>query len=195
MIITQLTQTAKLFLASCLKEGDVVVDATLGNGMDTLFLREQVGDSGKVYAFDIQPLAMERSRKRLPKQMQSNVEWILDTHAKMKDYVHEKVQAVIFNLGYLPESDHMIKTHWGTTRIALEQALHLLLSGGLIVISAYIGHDGGEEYRGVEAMMRKLDARAYKVIEVNPLNQSSVAPKLLICQKVMDIEQIHWKKE
>ncbi|QHW33276.1 methyltransferase domain-containing protein [Paenibacillus rhizovicinus] len=45
--------------------GGVVIDATCGNGVDTQFLAELVGPRGRVYAFDIQVDALERTRARL----------------------------------------------------------------------------------------------------------------------------------
>lgn len=43
-------------------EGDIVVDATLGNGHDSLVLSKLVGDNGKVSGFSI------FNKKRLTKQ-------------------------------------------------------------------------------------------------------------------------------
>ena len=40
--------------AGFVRTGDVVVDATCGNGLDSLWLARTVGRSGKLYAFDIQ---------------------------------------------------------------------------------------------------------------------------------------------
>ena len=40
--------------AGFVRTGDVVVDATCGNGLDSLWLARAVGRSGKLYAFDIQ---------------------------------------------------------------------------------------------------------------------------------------------
>ncbi|EUJ17052.1 S-adenosylmethionine (SAM)-dependent methyltransferase [Listeria aquatica FSL S10-1188] len=45
--------------------GDVVIDATCGNGHDTLFLAQLVGPNGKVYAYDIQQTAIEKTEARL----------------------------------------------------------------------------------------------------------------------------------
>ena len=44
----------KQFILTHLKEGDVCVDFTMGNGHDTEFLSKTVGEKGHVYAFDIQ---------------------------------------------------------------------------------------------------------------------------------------------
>ena len=54
----QMVERVHEFLSEYLKPGDRAVDATAGNGWDTLKLCELVGDSGKVYAFDIQEEAI-----------------------------------------------------------------------------------------------------------------------------------------
>ncbi len=46
--------TAQAAWAGFVRTGDVVVDATCGNGLDSLWLARAVGRSGKLYAFDIQ---------------------------------------------------------------------------------------------------------------------------------------------
>ena len=51
-------------LGSVLREGDIAVDATIGNGWDTALMADLVGNSGIVYGFDIQPVALEVTRSR-----------------------------------------------------------------------------------------------------------------------------------
>lgn len=184
MIITQITELAKIFMAECIQKGDVVVDATLGNGNDAWFLRQLVGEEGFVYAFDIQETALEKSKKLIPAEAQSNMQFIQDSHAHMDQHIKQKVKAIVFNLGYLPQSDHQVKTSWPSTKIAIEKSLELLQEGGLLFLAAYLGHDEGEEYSRLSQMLRELDPKKYKVIEINPLNQNKLAPKLLVCQKV-----------
>ena len=45
--------------------GDIAIDATLGNGNDSLFLVEQVNPSGLVFGFDIQEKAIESSKNKI----------------------------------------------------------------------------------------------------------------------------------
>jgi len=54
MKLQRVLQYAQQLLKATVEEGDTVVDATAGNGHDTLFLAQLVGDSGQVYAFDVQ---------------------------------------------------------------------------------------------------------------------------------------------
>lgn len=182
-MISNITQTAKILWSRYIGEGDIVVDATLGRGHDTQFLRELIGETGQIYAFDIQEAAMESAKSLIPKEHQKNIRWILDSHVHMEQYVWQPVQAVVFNLGYLPGGSHVIRTQKKDSLQAMQQALTLLCPNGILSIAAYLRHDEAEEYQAVRQWMRQLDAKEFKVIEINPLNQDPMAPKLLICQK------------
>lgn len=48
----QITEWCHHFIREHVKEGDYCIDATAGNGNDTQVLCEQVGESGKVLAFE-----------------------------------------------------------------------------------------------------------------------------------------------
>ena len=58
----ELLDLHKKFILEHLHEGDVAVDFTMGNGHDTEFLSKTVGESGHVYAFDIQQAAVDEAR-------------------------------------------------------------------------------------------------------------------------------------
>lgn len=53
------------FLKATVKPGANVIDATSGNGFDTVFLCELVGNSGHVTAFDIQREAVNATQNRV----------------------------------------------------------------------------------------------------------------------------------
>ena len=103
------------YIKDVVNAGDTVIDATAGNGNDTLFLAQLVGSEGKVYAFDIQEKAVENTKNRLA---ENGVFWcdvILDGHQNMKNYVDTVVKAVMFNFGYLPGGDKSVFTHKETS--------------------------------------------------------------------------------
>lgn len=77
---------------------DIAIDATLGNGHDSLFLSSLFN---KIYAFDIQELAIKRSKKRL--ENIDNIDIILDSYINFDNYIFEKVDLILYNLGFLPE--------------------------------------------------------------------------------------------
>ena len=165
--------------------GDTVVDATMGNGHDTLMLCEAVGPEGRVWAFDVQAQAVEETGRRLREQgMENRAELVLAGHEHMAEYVKEPVKAVMFNLGWLPGGDHEVTTRWGTTRRAVESALELLVPSGVLVICAYPGHAEGErEERELTAFLSALSNRKYNVLHQRFLNAGPGAPECYVVQK------------
>ena len=143
--MVDLATLRRYFIKEHLKEGDVAVDFTLGNGHDTLFLSEIVGEGGKVYSFDIQEMAIESARNLLSESgAPENYTLICDSHHKVKDYVKEPIKAGMFNLGYLPGGDKSITTLRETTMPAAEAAIELLAPDGVLIIAVYPGHKEGE---------------------------------------------------
>jgi len=127
------------------KPGDVVIDATAGNGHDTLFLAEVVGGQGQVHSFDVQYEALLSTRERLAKEVvEARIRYHLSCHARLRFHV-TSASAVMFNLGYLPGTDQVTITRTSSTIEALQQASELLTPGGIITCVCYPGHPGGLE--------------------------------------------------
>ena len=166
--------------------GDSVIDATMGNGHDTLMLCEAVGPGGRVYAFDIQRQAVDETEKRLREHgMADRATLIHAGHERMAEYVKEPVKAVMFNLGWLPGGNHSVTTKWETTRQAVESALTLLSPSGIIVICAYPGHEeGAREERELTAFLSGLSNRQYNVLHQRFLNATSGAPECYVIQRL-----------
>ena len=61
----QITQWCAAFIRQQVQEGDFCIDATMGNGNDTLLLSQLCGKSGKVLAFDIQEQALAATQEKL----------------------------------------------------------------------------------------------------------------------------------
>ena len=176
---------AREVIGQAVLPGDAAVDATMGNGHDTLMLCEAVGPAGHVYAFDVQAQALEETKKRLREQgVDGRAELILSGHEHMAEYVRGPVKAVMFNLGWLPGGDHAVTTRWETTRQAVESALSLLLPMGVLVICAYPGHAEGErEKRELTALLSGLSNREYNVLRQQFLNAGPGAPECFVIQK------------
>lgn len=139
-----LLELHKMFILRHLGEGDVAVDFTMGNGHDTQFLSETVGESGRVYAFDIQESAVNSTRARLESEgCPRNYTLIHDSHHNVKNYVHEPIKAGMFNLGYLPGGDKSVTTMRTTTLPAIEAAISLLAPDGILLVAIYPGHEEG----------------------------------------------------
>lgn len=143
----RLTQFAQQRIGDVLPTGGFAVDATAGNGHDTLFLARRVGSSGRVIAIDNQPSAIENTRKKLADESVENVELILGNHADLRTWIPENhrcaVGAVMFNLGYRPGGDEQHTTQADSSVLAIDAAIDVLSDDGLITVLAYPGHPAG----------------------------------------------------
>ncbi|MBR2951564.1 MAG: class I SAM-dependent methyltransferase [Clostridia bacterium] len=160
--MVDLLDLQKHFILNHLKEGDVAVDFTMGNGGDTLFLSKTVGEHGRVYAFDIQEEALSSTRQRLlDGGAPENYTLIHDSHHNVKSYVKEPIKAGMFNLGYLPRSGRKeVTTMRKTTMPAVEAALSLLADDGILMVAVYPGHEEGRlEGEMLERYFATLDRR------------------------------------
>ena len=165
--------------------GDTVVDATMGNGHDTLFLCQLVGERGRVYAFDVQQQAVESTQKRLQEAgVLSRAALFCLGHEHMAEKVEGPVAAVVFNLGWLPGGDHSVTTHWETTKKAVESALSLLKPLGVLVICAYPGHQEGDRERSALIdFLSALPPQRFNVLHQKFLNAGPGAPECFTVQK------------
>ena len=143
--MVDLKELHKKFILQHLAEGEIAVDFTMGNGNDTLFLSKTVGEGGKVYAFDIQPEALESTKALLVSEgAPENYELICASHHRVREFVKEPIKAGMFNLGYLPGSGKKgVTTLRETTMKAVEAALELLMPDGVLIIAIYPGHEEG----------------------------------------------------
>ncbi|KEO82842.1 class I SAM-dependent methyltransferase [Tumebacillus flagellatus] len=185
MVIKPMFSYVRALLAEVLREGDVAVDGTVGKGHDTLFLAQSVGDTGRVYGFDIQEEALAAARTRVEEAgVAERVVFFQESHERMREFVAGPVQAAMFNLGYLPGGDPSVVTTTGSTLPALEAALELLAPGGILTIMLYRGHEEGEaESEAVLEWAHALDTRRCHVLLYRFWNQKNSPPLLLAIEK------------
>ena len=176
---------ARDILLRAVRPGDTVVDATMGNGHDTLFLAGQVGPEGHVYAFDIQADAVESTRKLLAEQnLSDRVTLLCRSHAELAEAVPAGVAAVVFNLGWLPGGDHSITTLCASTEKAVSAALEILKPGGVVTVCAYPGPaEGTRELGMLTDRLASLSNREYNVLRHTFLNAGPGAPECFVIQK------------
>ena len=176
----QVVEFSHMLLKEYINKNGVVIDATMGNGYDTIFLANLVGEKGRVISFDIQKRAIENSKRRLEKnKLMDRVEIIEDGHENLDKYIDKKIDAIIFNLGYLPGANKSITTKRTTTITAFKKGLNYLKIGGIIVLVIYTGHPGGiEELNAVLDFASSLDQNNYNVLRYNFINQQS-SPQVL----------------
>lgn len=174
------------YMQRAIKPGDAVVDATMGNGHDTLLLAQLVGEAGHVTAFDVQAQALEQTRTRLLEQgVLARATLVYDGHEHMAQHVHGEIAAAMFNLGWLPGAQKGITTQVNTTLAALEACQALLAPGGIISICVYPGHaEGDEERSAVRAYLSGLDVRTFCVLHHAFINARRDTPELFLIQRM-----------
>lgn len=167
------------FFAAHAPKGGFCIDATAGNGHDTLTLCRLVGEGGKVLAFDIQKQAVENTARRLKENgFDKTGSVILDSHANMQLYAEENtVDLIVFNLGWLPGGDHSIFTRPESTAKAIEASLKLLKPGGAVSVSIYYGGKSGYEERDfLMEYLKNVDPKAYTVFKTEFYNRTGDVP-------------------
>jgi methylase of polypeptide subunit release factors len=179
---------AQVWVERFLHEGDLAIDATVGNGYDTAFLARRVGSAGRVLGFDLQEIALEATRKSLLREgLLERVTLIHQSHAEMGEALSQipggrRPQAIMFNLGYLPGGDKTVTTRTEETLKALDLALAAIGGGGVVTVVLYPGHEEGlRESRAVTSWGEALPS-AYDVTLCRPLNRRPVAPFLLVVE-------------
>lgn len=172
-------------LRPCLAAGDIAVDATAGRGRDTLFLAQAVGREGKVYAFDVQQEALGETEKLLQAHaVRERVLLFQLDHARMGEIIKGRAKVVVFNLGYLPGGDHTLTTQPESTLCAMKVALDLLEVDGILAITAYRAHPGGEhEALAVETYLADLSRDVFTVLKGEYINQMAKAPYWIMVQR------------
>ncbi len=176
---------AHFFWKRLIKKGDLVVDATLGNGLDFLQLSKLLFPSKKslLYGMDIQEKALENSKLLMktekidPKQL-----FFINSSHEDFSFLSRKPRLIVYNLGYLPGSDKTVTTKTKTTLKSVQEGLLCLEEGGALSIMLYPGHkEGNKEKQTLLDFCRKLplsfSAAQYEFLQ-NPL-----APSFLWIQK------------
>lgn len=170
---------AKDFIKNNIKYGDIVVDATMGRGNDTLFLCNLVGENGKVFAFDIQKEAIEDTKLKLIKNnFIDRAILILDGHENMDKYIKDlEIACVVFNFGYLPKGDHTICTKLETSILAIKKAMNLIKHKGIISLCVYHGGDTGFfEKDAIFDFIKTIDYKDYTVLVTEFYNRPNFPP-------------------
>jgi tRNA G37 N-methylase Trm5 len=190
MGLDSVLQFAWRIVEAVVKPGDVVIDATVGQGHDTLKLAQLVGLRGNVFGFDIQEVALSIAQERINTKLGSKhlINWMHRSHEFMLEAIPNasigQVSAIMFNLGYLPGFDHQITTHPQSTLAGLDAATSLLRCGGVITIVAYTGHEGAQaEADAVELWASLLTQKQFNVLSYRFLNQLNNPPFLLVVEK------------
>ena len=166
-------------LSRWLKPGGFFIDATCGNGHDTVFLCRLAGPSGRVLGLDIQPQAVEAANRRLHQEGLEKIGRAVQAdHARLADWaLPASADCVVFNFGYLPGADHRLFTRPASSLPALEAALEILRPGGVLSACLYSGGvNGDEEKKAVTAYLEALPPERYTVLICRFANRPDTAP-------------------
>ncbi|MCA0984467.1 methyltransferase domain-containing protein [Halobacillus yeomjeoni] len=189
MVLQRVLPYSHSLMEQALSEGDIAIDATCGNGHDTLFLTNQVGENGHVYGFDIQQEAVDNTRQRLrDNDMESRATLFHESHSHVKECIpekhHSQIKAAIYNLGYLPGSDKSIVTTPKETIESVEKILSMIQKGGILVLVVYHGHPGGkEEKNALLEYVSNLDQKYFKALQYGFINQKNDPPFIVAIEK------------
>jgi SAM-dependent methyltransferase len=149
---------ALLYWKALLQPHDHVIDATCGNGKDSLLLAGLV-PQGHVYSIDIQRVALDKARALIP---HSNVSFHEQSHT---DLPWTQIKLVVYNLGYLPGGNKNLTTVAATTLQSLEQASQIIVIGGALCVMCYPGHpEGAVEEQAVREWTHRLDPEKWTVM-------------------------------
>lgn len=169
----------KLICKRFIKKGDITVDATCGNGNDTLMLALL---SKKVFSFDIQKEAIDKTKTLLKENNINNVTLINSTHEKIDTYLKDydkKISLVIYNLGYLPCGNKEITTNHKSTLASIKKAYNMLNNKGIILVTFYPHEEGKKEAKTVLDYLNKNNIKYVKYTNTNNVN----APFLIEIKK------------
>lgn len=189
MKLERILPFARSLLELAVKPGDLAIDATVGNGHDTMFLANLVGRTGRVYGFDIQDEALMSCKTKLREhELLEQVTLFHTGHENVIDSIpplhYGKITGAIFNLGYLPGGDKNIVTVPRTTIAAIEQLLQIMAPEGIIVIVVYHGHpEGAVERDYLLRYVKSIDQNEAHVLEYRFLNQKNNPPFIIAIEK------------
>lgn len=184
-------ETAHQWWKAIVQQGDIVIDATCGNGQDTLILAQLAltPHSGKVIALDIQKDAIEQTQHRLQEKLSVDLYKRVQFHHRCHSRIPTEIAAssvklIVYNLGYLPGGNKSKTTIVETTLASLTQTQQLIMPSGMISITCYPGHAEGKREEDAllqyAALMSAKDWICHYQRQIN----RPLSPSLLLLQRV-----------
>lgn len=164
----------------------VAVDMTVGNGNDICNICSIVGKDSEIYGFDISKDAINTSTEKLKIYDYMKLNLILDGHENIKSYINDKLDLVVYNLGYLPKGNKNITTDYKTVIKSLNKVFEILNKNGLIIITFYPGHESGKlESIEIEKYLEKKDQKKYRILKLDFINQVNNPPYVIVIERLI----------
>lgn len=176
-----------IIIEKVIKEDWICIDATLGNGNDTLKIANKISPEGKLYGFDIQKLAINNTADLLELNglNRDNIHLIHDDHVNFNKYVKSKIDFFIMNLGYLPGGNKNITTNRKTTLEFVNRVVDYMNTGGIGIIVFYPGHvEGREELIEITGFLSILNQKSFNIFKINFINQKNNPPQLIVIERI-----------
>lgn len=181
--ISNVIELMKLALSNVLPAAKVIIDATAGNGFDTLFLAEHSGETAKLFAFDIQAAAIAATKAKT-KAYEAKITYLNCSHEKIGSIITEPIDVAVFNLGYLPGAKHTITTQHESTLKAITTVIAQLSLNGICAVMVYPGHaEGAIEAQYIKEYVQKLSASKYTIGCYRLINHKKTAPYLYLIER------------
>lgn len=181
------TSVNQIFLKALLKENMTTIDGTLGKGNDAKLLLDLTAPEGKLYGFDIQAQALEKTRITLQTIPAHRYQLFDCGHHNIKTCGLEPVDFAIFNLGYLPTGDKSITTLVATTVSGLAQAFDALRVGGFLMVTVYPGHEeGSREAEAIAHWLKHQPQSLADVLHYEFSNHRNAPPHTYLIEKRSD---------
>lgn len=165
-----------------------IVDMTCGNGHDTTYLLSHCHVDARLYAIDIQEIALARAKEKVMKELPqalNQVDFLRGSHDRVLETLPVvTIDLLVANLGYLPNADHQIMTQSTSTIRALSKGLAKLSVNGLCTIVAYPGTETGrKEAEALEEYITSMNQKEFHCSTWRPLNQANQPPILYIIRR------------
>lgn len=180
-------QIVDLIIKNYLMKGSTCVDATLGNGKDSLKIYKTLDGDCKIYSFDIQDQAIINSKKLFAenKISEDRIKIISNSHENVDTYINEQVDFFIMNLGYLPGGNKDITTNYKSVRIFLDKITSIMSDKSFGLIIFYPGHEAGmEEYIEISKYLSDLDQNKFNVSKIEQMNQKNQPPLVVMVERL-----------
>ncbi len=165
--------------------GDWAIDATCGNGYDTLKLAQILREGG-VIGIDVQQEAINKTEALLiSHENRAQVHLFCQSHTQFPSLAQENpIKLIVYNLGYLPKGNKQITTMTSSTLESVRNALDLVIAGGVVCITCYPGHEEGrKEEQTLLQEIAALPSPIWNVCYHTFPNRNSAA-SLILLQKL-----------
>lgn len=183
----KITQHCQQLLLAYLKTAKVAVDATIGNGNDTLYLANNLPKDSTLIGFDVQEMAITNTHQKLHSSNHQNYQLYQVGHERLKETLSllqiDSIDLIMFNLGYLPRGDKSITTQIKTTISALGQSLELLSLSGIISVLVYPGHpEGKKESFEIDLWIQNLPSD-FEILKLQKFPANQINPYLYLINR------------